>query len=422
MIAGRIVDEFGEPLTGAQVSVLRYTYINGVRQLRPAGQGNRTDDQGAFRVFGLPPGDYYVTATLREDRAERRLADDDAPSSGYAPTYFPGTTNAADAQRVTVNLGEEVNGVAFGLTLVPLARVSGRVVGPAGLAPVGPIMAMPDDALGLTGGGGVRTGQIRADGTFEVAGLAPGRYILQAGRGRRPTNDLVGRTTVTVAGANLDNISIAMTSPAVAAGRIETDTGAPPAFRAAQVRVSAVAADPGQMGFGGGGMGPVADDYTFEVRGMSGPSYLRVNAPSGWYLKRILLDGQDVTDTPLGFEPGATVPGLRVVLTQSAATVSGSVRDDRGAAVLDATVVVFPDDEASWRPQSRFIRSARPDTSGRFEISGLPGSSSYRVIAVQTLEDGQASDPEFLATIRDRAERLSVNDGESKALDLRLRQ
>ena len=114
--------------------------------------------------------------------------------------------------------------------------------------------------------------------------------------------------------------------------------------------------------------------------------------------------------------------GLRVVLTQSAATVSGSVRDDRGAAVLDATVVVFPDDEAAWRPQSRFIRSARPDTSGRFEIGGLPGSPAYRVIAVQSLEEGQASDPEFLATIRDRAERLSLNDGESKNLDLRLRQ
>ena len=71
VIAGRIVDEFGEPLTGAQVSVQRYAYVNGMRQLRPAGQGDRTDDQGAFRVFGLPPGEYYVSATLRDDRGPR---------------------------------------------------------------------------------------------------------------------------------------------------------------------------------------------------------------------------------------------------------------------------------------------------------------------------------------------------------------
>jgi hypothetical protein len=423
VIAGRIVDEFGEPLTGAQVSVLRYAYVNGTRQLRPAGQSDRTDDQGAFRVFGLSPGEYYVTATLRDDRGPRMLArDDDAPSSGYAPTYFPGTTSAADAQRVVVNLGEEVNGVAFGLTLVPLARVSGRVIAPLGATPSGPIMAMPDGG-GRIDGGGMRTGAIRADGSFEIAGLAPGRYVLQAGRGRRPSNDLVGRASVVVAGANVENVTIALTTPAVASGRIEADTGAPPGFRAAQVRISAQAvADVAPMAFGGGGAGTVADDYSFEVRGMSGPSHLRVTAPSGWYLKRIVLDGDDVTDTPLAFEPGSQLAGLRVVLTQSAATVSGSVRDDRGAAVLDATVVVFPDDETLWRPQSRFIRTARPDTSGRFDLTGMPGSSAYRVIAVQGLEDGQAFDPEFLTSVRDRAERLALAEGEAKNIDLRLRQ
>jgi len=420
VIAGRIVDEFGEPLTGAQVSVLRYAYVNGTRQLSPAGLSDRTDDQGSFRVFGLPPGDYYVTATLRDDRGPRRFQDDDAPASGYAPTYYPGTTSAGDAQRVTVNLGEEVNGIAFGLTLVPLARVSGRVIGPAGIAPVGPILAMPDDAL-RGGGGSVRTGQIRADGTFEISGLAPGRYVLQAGRGRRPTNDLVGRASVVVAGADVDNVTVPLTTPAVATGRIESDTTSPPAFRAAQVRVSAVSADPTPSAFGGGGAGPVADDYTFEVRGMSGPSYLRVNAPAGWSLDRILLDGRDVTDVPIPFDPGTQVSGLRVLLTQAAATVSGSVRDDRGAAVLDTTVVVFPDDDALWRPQSRFIRTARPDTSGRYEIGGLPPSPGYRIIAVQGLEDGQANDPEFLAGVRDRADRLGLAKGEKKSLDLRLR-
>jgi hypothetical protein len=97
------------------------------------------------------------------------------------------------------------------------------------------------------------------------------------------------------------------------------------------------------------------------------------------------------------------------------------VRDDRGNAVLDATVLVFVDDETQWRFQSRFIRTARPDTSGRYEITGLPASADYRVLAVQGMEEGQATDPEFLASLRDRAERLSLNDGEIKTLDVRLR-
>ena len=40
----------------------RYQYVRGERQLRPAG-GDQTDDRGQYRVFGLPPGDYYVSAT-----------------------------------------------------------------------------------------------------------------------------------------------------------------------------------------------------------------------------------------------------------------------------------------------------------------------------------------------------------------------
>ena len=150
VITGRIVDEFGEPLTGAQVRVLRYGYAAGARRLLPAGQSDRTDDQGTFRVFGLPPGEYVVSATLNEDRAlfrPRAGGADDEATTGYAPTYFPGTTNAGDAQRVTVGLGQEVSGIGFGLSLMPLAKVSGRVVGLAGLELAGMVMAMPDDMV-----------------------------------------------------------------------------------------------------------------------------------------------------------------------------------------------------------------------------------------------------------------------------------
>jgi hypothetical protein len=72
--------------------------------------------------------------------------------------------------------------------------------------------------------------------------------------------------------------------------------------------------------------------------------------------------------------------------------------------------------------QSRFIRTARPDTSGRFEITGLPAGDDYRVAALQGLEDGQATDPVFLAELRERSERLSLAEGEAKSLDLKLRQ
>src|SRR5436309_180677 len=64
VIAGRILDEEGEPVPGATVRVMRYQYQQGDRRLAQAGSG-QTDDRGQYRVWGLMPGDYYVNALTR---------------------------------------------------------------------------------------------------------------------------------------------------------------------------------------------------------------------------------------------------------------------------------------------------------------------------------------------------------------------
>jgi hypothetical protein len=69
VIRGRLVDEFGEPVTGAEMRVERYVYGPGGRHLAqysvpPASW--ITNDLGEYRVFGLAPGDYLVSARTRQ--------------------------------------------------------------------------------------------------------------------------------------------------------------------------------------------------------------------------------------------------------------------------------------------------------------------------------------------------------------------
>lgn len=421
VITGRLVDEFGEPLTGAQVRALRYGYAGGVRRLMPAGQGNSTDDQGTFRIFGLPPGEYVVTATLNEGRGGLRGGGPDAEvTTGYAPTYFPGTTNAAEAQRITVGLAQEVGGIGFGLSLMRLSRVSGRLIGGAMGELPGMVMAMPDDAARMAMAN-LRGAPVMGDGTFELNGLPPGRYTLVAGgRGRRGGDEPTGRLGITVAGVDLANVTIALMPPASVAGTVVTDSGKV-GLRTEQIRIAFSPAQPGGPDAFRAPNATIADDFSFELPGIIEPGYLRVTPPRGWFLKAIERAGDDVTDVPLSLDPGTRLPGFHVVLTEMASGVNGVVRDDRGNAVLDATVVVFPDDDTKWMFQSRFVSASRPDTNGRFEIIGLPAYRDYRVIAVQGLENGFASDPEVLAQLRERAERLSLAEGETKALELKLR-
>jgi Carboxypeptidase regulatory-like domain len=228
-------------------------------------------------------------------------------------------------------------------------------------------------------------------------------------------------TTVTVAGADLQGVTLTMRPLGILSGRIEFEGGTPSHVQPSQIRVFPTALDPSPRGMMSGPPHTAAD-FSFTTRGAMGEVLVRVSPPPGWFLKSVSAGGEDITDTPIRLDPGTAVDGVRILLTQTVTTVSGSVRDDRGNVVVDSTVVVFPADDARWGAASRFIRSTRPDTQGRYEFRGLPPYGGYRVIALQGLEDGQMFDPEFLSGARDRADRLTLSEGEAKTLDLHLRQ
>ena len=101
--------------------------------------------------------------------------------------------------------------------------------------------------------------------------------------------------------------------------------------------------------------------------------------------------------------------------------LSGLVTDDRGKPVLDATVVDVPGQSRAMDLTCRaIVRTMRPDTNGRYSIKNLPPAEDYLIIAVQNLEQGQGSDPEFLTRAREEAKPFSLNEGETKAVDVKL--
>jgi hypothetical protein len=176
-------------------------------------------------------------------------------------------------------------------------------------------------------------------------------------------------------------------------------------------------------------MGPsqnrIQDDYSFEMTGLFDRRRVTASVgqpgagPSGWYLKSVIYDGQDIIDTAIEFAPGRTYEGFQVVFTQKPTDLSGAVTDDRNRPVLDATVIVFPANRERWTYLSRYVRTIRPDTNGRFTLKNLP-PEDYLIIAVQNLESGQGSDPDFLTRAREEAKPFSLTEGETKAVDIKL--
>jgi hypothetical protein len=440
-ITGRVVDSAGEPVLGVRVQALRRRMVDGVRGLQAVGTGDTTDDTGAYRVYGLPPGDYYVTATARsiENRAGRPLLPSGVSTRG-TPIYYPGTANRDEAQRITV----EVSGEARAdLQLVDLrtSRVSGIVLTANGTPAAGAMVTLSarDLDIGGTAADGVSApmqilDDAAEDGTFELTGVPPGSFMLRVqsrpnvSAAFDPVNqrvinpnfrpvletavvpvtvdgDIGGLTLVTSPGGSVD-VSIVADQGTTAA----LPNGVRVTFRSVDSRSESMTMNSGVT--------------TAKVSvGITAPTRVTVEGlPDNWAVKAIMLDNDDVTDRLIDLKnrPQASV---RVVLTDRVTDVVGAISAASfgDASSNEGTVIVFANDPAKWSPPSRFVRIARTTEKGVFQLTGLP-PEEYLAVAVDYLEDGEETDPDFLKRMRERATRFSLREGERRAIDLRLIQ
>ena len=129
---------------------------------------------------------------------------DDQDRLSYAPTYYPGVASINEARPVTVGLSQEVLDINFSLLLVRTSRVTGRVTNPDGTRPSGGnVNLTPEGAAGGRGSLGTNFGgRIDWDGSFSIANVPPGRYMLRA-RGNDSEVPLSASQPLTVAGGDL---------------------------------------------------------------------------------------------------------------------------------------------------------------------------------------------------------------------------
>ena len=431
-ISGRILDEFGEPLAGANVTAMRLqTTAQGARTTR-TGTSVPSDDTGAYRIYGLPPGQYYVS--VNDPSAARMLfisPDGDnavriegevfaagrvtltsgETRTSYAPTHYPGTANIADAQRLTLGLGEEQSGINLSIIPVRAARVTGHVMGSNG-APLraGVSLTSPLGQAFSPSGGRNGTG---TDGSFTLTNIPPGTYTLTVigpNVGAAPAE--VASMPLVVNGADILDLSIVTGSGANIQGMVSAESGG--RLPASRMRVTA---SPLQSNPVAGAQ--VNENGTFALTGLLGVYTLRFESlPASWVVKSITANGLDVSDAAIELRPGDRV-SVRVELTDRVTQVSGIVRPTRD--VRGGTVVVFADEPAKWTGLSRFVKTARVTDDGRFTISGLPPHQRYLAVAIDYLESGEAQSPEFLQRVKAAASAsFGLTAGGQQVLDLPL--
>lgn len=427
VIAGRITDEFGEPIAGAQIQVQRYQYTpGGQRRLVFAGGTGfvLTDDRGEFRAYGLMPGGYIVSGIVRQPMPQGNVNTNDS-TEGYAPTFYPGTPNPAEAEVLTLGLAQEMS-IQLTLQAARMARITGTVTDSNG-QPVRDGRVIVRSASGEGMMFNATGGAINAAGAFALSNVPPGDHFIEVvtqGRGRGDAAPEAASVQVQVSSEDINGLRLTTAPAASISGVVVFEGESSRNGVLGGLRVTTQSAEPQrQMMFLGGGFderGRVGDDGRFELRG-TGKVFFRAINLGAWMLKRVTLEGEDITDVALDLTGVTNVDGLRVVLTDRLTDVSGIVRDERKQSLKEFVVVMQPADEVPTNALQRFLRAARPDQDGKFGLKGIP-PAEYIVTAVEALEQGDEWNPEYRARLRDAGRRFSVKEGETLTLDLELSQ
>jgi hypothetical protein len=409
VITGRVVDENGNPM--AFVSVGAQETLAGERRRIVSGMpgaSSRTDDTGSFRLFGLRPGEYVLSAVVM--RPGIVPVDGTSLPGTLPPMFYPGTPSLAGAARIRVAAGDEHGPLVFTLSAIRLLSIRGIVLDPNGQpASTVSVSIQTGGATGLAGMfvGGRTTA---SDGTFELTRVPPGQHTITVSHYAPSGGPLFAWLPITVSD-DVDGLMIRLEPGVTVSGQVLFDGNPPVPLPTMYVRSTPARAG----GANASGVMPAAD-LSFKLENQFGPVFIRTDGPPGWHLKSVLLGGRDVSDLPVEFAAGG--PPLQVVLTRRAASLSGLVTTSKGVPAESLVILLNPD-PATWQAGLATLKTAMTSADGKYRFEGLrPG----RYLAVATMrEDLGFPNPSaaFLEAIAKQATEVTIGDDESKTLALK---
>ena len=291
-IHGQIIDQQGQPITGAMVAAVSPGNAGG--PLMNRGSSAMSDDRGNYVVTDLAEGNYLLVATVNP------LTWSNAVRVPSRETYYPGTTRRDESPLVKLGPAEVLRDVDIMVAPFELVRLTGQVLRGGNTGAVEGVL--------LATGASVRTLKISEEGVFEITDIAPGRYTISV---RALDRSEAGVATLDVQ-TDMSGILLPLTPTSTIVGRLVSDDGGP--LPPEYLQVAAVLALDGKP------IDPLSRDRSdvtlegaFELSDLFGERTIQVvGLSSGWTIDRVLHGKRAVKS--LSLMPGADVRDLTIVL------------------------------------------------------------------------------------------------------------
>lgn len=367
-VSGRVTDADGDPILGCAVQTL----LPDGNQFGTQSMGmTPSDENGAYRIWGLAAGKYYVLAHCPRPALQPRPLSPPGPvipTVGYPRQIYPLAADLKAGELIELGPGMEKSGVDFRIKASPVTTVTGMVTQPDGtILPRVQIALAPRDRVlsNLAGRQGAQVDQ--GTGTFQIVGVFPGSYYLLASSTGGADKPMAARQAVEVGERPLQ-VNVRLQPAVELTGVIDVEGDKPEAANGIMLQLfpadmySALPTRP-EVSLGENGR--------FVVKNVL-PGTWRVQVMHSLaFLKSVDAGGREVPDAVLDTTNGDPGP-LRVVLSTKTGTVSGSAPAGQSVHLLETS-----DGGRGMQFSRSYSGTAAP--GGEFVISGVP-PGRYRVV------------------------------------------
>ncbi len=455
-IAGTIVDQRGRPVAGIAVRAYREGAQGDVAIPILSNNGLVTDEAGRFRMFGLEPGKYVVSARVTSgvNAASKVLSDArvdelllalrkgqrtgfsqaQATTSGlttsYAPVFFPGTMSIDQAATLSLVAGQEIGGIDFAIQAIPVSSITGAARLMDGAPAAGAritFVRVPRSSPRFAFILASSSATVADDGSFSVAQMTPGTYHVTAKYQPPGTPagslDLASRvlwatTDMVVSGADVTGLTLTITPGVMVSGTVsflrDGQVVNPAGDRNVAVQSLISSASAGTS---------VRPDGTFHFSAPTGEPlqfFFPTQGPQpDWVLRSARVPGgDDWLDVPLTLTSNTDVA---VQFTNNHTELTGRLETPDGMPVSDLFVIAFSADHRHWELATRRVRAVRPAADGAFVIADLP-PGDYFLGALTDVDPGDWLRPGFLDALVPVSAKVSLAEGGRVIQNLQIRR
>jgi hypothetical protein len=406
-ISGKVIDEDGDPVAGAEVRLwYRTNYFGQDRLERYGGAAYQTNGNGEYRFDGLAPGSYFVRATPNNG-VETSLDDQFVNSNGDpillrdVATYYPGALFVDNASPIRVSGGEEQGGTDVRLRRSKAFRISGNVVG---FEPATPpdlkvfISRVEKGTYWLVGDVAVSS-----NGGFAVNKLLPGTYELSL---HRTGTNVRGKTLVAVTSTDVTEVTITPYVPAQVKLRVavEGDGRTTPLAGIAHLRRNPL--DYGAWCH--------FEDGVCDLRDVEpGKHLLDIRTSADGYIKSVRSGERRFSPRAIDVPEGGLA--LDAILSRAMAQIDGQIEEEGQNKSLVGVVLVpvTTGEEIADLPRMTSL-----DQHGHFSFLNLP-PGKYRLFAAEEVQYAQWSNPDLVRELESKGTALELQERESLRVQLK---